>query len=191
MPGEGHTDFHCTPQHQDKDGTRHSRSNNNNNKNKNKGQSYRRQSKDVQHNGGLRRNDGSARAKKSLAVSQPGFRMTAAAMTMPARKSFVTLRNKDNNEHQTSTDSDTRTSKLRFNSTQPTVSLVSRDPASRDFLTTFRTKESTYSTMRHTIVTALSRRGLPGIFDLLWLPSSSNPSGHPRPTLGGRLHTSP
>ena len=48
-----------------------------------------------------------------------------------------------------------------------TVSLVSHDPAGRDFLTTFRTKESTYSNMRHTIVTALSRRGLPRIFDLL------------------------
>ena len=43
-----------------------------------------------------------------------------------------------------------------------TVSLVSRVPTGRDFLTTFRTKESTYSNMRHTIVTALSRRGLPG-----------------------------
>ena len=74
---------------------------------------------------------------------------------------------------------------------EATVRLVSRDPAGRDFLTTFRTKERTYSNIRHIIVTALSRRGLPGIFDLLWLPSSSNPSGHRQPTLGGPLHTSP
>ena len=37
-----------------------------------------------------------------------------------------------------------------------TVSLVSHDPAGRDLLNFFLTKESRYSNSRHTIVTALS-----------------------------------
>ena len=80
---------------------------------------------------------------------------------------------------------------VRFPKYGGNVSLVSRVPAGRDFLTTFRTKESTYSSIRDIIVTALIRRGQNRIFDLLQSSSSSNPSGHRRPTLGGCLHTLP
>ena len=62
---------------------------------------------------------------------------------------------------------------------------------SHDFVTTFRTKESTYSNIRHIVVFALTRRGWTCICDCHLLSSSSNPSGHRQPTLGGRLHTFP
>ena len=72
-----------------------------------------------------------------------------------------------------------------------TVCLVSHLPTSRDFVTTFRTKESTYSKVEHIIVTALTQGVHRIIVCLLSLSLSPASPGHPQPTLGGRFHTVP
>ena len=48
-----------------------------------------------------------------------------------------------------------------------TVRLVSHDPAGPGLRNTLLAKESTYSKVKHIIVSALTRRGLPSIFDVL------------------------
>ena len=65
-----------------------------------------------------------------------------------------------------------------------TASLVRHHPASRILQNTLLAKESTYSNIRHMIVSTLPQSVHRSIVSLFQLPSSSNPSGHRQPTLG-------